>query len=446
MARDGTYVDVRVSLLDKPRYRNQKGDISVNVLVVCDVNLNFVYVLTGWEGSVADSRVIRDAVTRANKLRVPKDYAVGTLAPQDYQEYFNMKHAKTRNVIERAFGILKSRTTNDYDPVEDLVPQFITTNENSPNCVEVIRNVESSQQLTDWRVMEGTSMSQRNSNLKGKSGITRRTWTLIEEQMLISALKDTVARGWKCENGFKTGYLATLEGAMSVSFPGTDLKAEPHIHSKIHNDSSSTIDVQDDEDWNDYMNTDPAARTMRYKAWPYYKDWLVIFGKDRATGEHAEVYVEAVNDLIGSSKGKEPTSVGGGNVSLGDASLDGDITSFVSTRGEGATIPKTTRKTKKKRACVDDVDLQLVDMMAKLFDKADQKLGRLVKRVGFNFDVSESRKKVFDALSSFEYLTGEDKLHVTKVLCETGKDMDIFFSVNDEHKELMVAMILQGRY
>ncbi|XP_012855475.1 PREDICTED: uncharacterized protein LOC105974862 [Erythranthe guttata] len=56
-ALDGTYIQVRVPLTDKPRYRNRKGDVSVNVLAVSNVNLNFVYLLTGWEGSAADSRI-----------------------------------------------------------------------------------------------------------------------------------------------------------------------------------------------------------------------------------------------------------------------------------------------------------------------------------------------------------------------------------------------------
>ncbi|KAL8456950.1 hypothetical protein ACS0TY_034975 [Phlomoides rotata] len=34
--------------------------------------MKFVYVLTGWEGSVADSRVLRDAINRVNGLKVPK--------------------------------------------------------------------------------------------------------------------------------------------------------------------------------------------------------------------------------------------------------------------------------------------------------------------------------------------------------------------------------------
>lgn len=35
------------------------------------MNMNFVYVLTGWEGSAADSRVLRDAISRQHKLMIP---------------------------------------------------------------------------------------------------------------------------------------------------------------------------------------------------------------------------------------------------------------------------------------------------------------------------------------------------------------------------------------
>ncbi|KAL8491812.1 hypothetical protein ACS0TY_023425 [Phlomoides rotata] len=71
-ALDGTYIDVHVPTLDQARYRNRKGHLSVNVLGVCDTHMKFVYVLIGWEGSAADSRVLRDAVTRNSGLKVPK--------------------------------------------------------------------------------------------------------------------------------------------------------------------------------------------------------------------------------------------------------------------------------------------------------------------------------------------------------------------------------------
>ncbi|KAL8473250.1 hypothetical protein ACS0TY_030181 [Phlomoides rotata] len=43
----GTYIDVHVPTTNKGRYRNRKGQVSVNVLGVCDMTMEFVYVLTG---------------------------------------------------------------------------------------------------------------------------------------------------------------------------------------------------------------------------------------------------------------------------------------------------------------------------------------------------------------------------------------------------------------
>ncbi|KAL4343681.1 hypothetical protein AHAS_Ahas11G0102700 [Arachis hypogaea] len=70
-ALDGTYIDVTVPEEDKSRYRARKGKISTNVLGVCNRDMNFVYVLSGWEGSASDSRVVRDAISHRNNLKIP---------------------------------------------------------------------------------------------------------------------------------------------------------------------------------------------------------------------------------------------------------------------------------------------------------------------------------------------------------------------------------------
>ena len=56
---------------ERLKYRNQKGDIAINVLGVCSQDRQFIYVLLGWEGSAADGRVLCDALRRTNGLHVP---------------------------------------------------------------------------------------------------------------------------------------------------------------------------------------------------------------------------------------------------------------------------------------------------------------------------------------------------------------------------------------
>ena len=70
-ALDGTYIKVRVPEADKSRYRTRKNEIATNVLGVCSQDMQFIYVLPGWEGSTQDMRVLRDAMTRRNSLKVP---------------------------------------------------------------------------------------------------------------------------------------------------------------------------------------------------------------------------------------------------------------------------------------------------------------------------------------------------------------------------------------
>ncbi|KAM6554034.1 hypothetical protein CsatB_014796 [Cannabis sativa] len=121
-ALDGTHIEVHVSQTDKPSYRNRKGKVTTNMLGVFDRNMNFIFVLPGWEGSASDSRVLRDAITRAHGLRVPEGFLApyrGTryhlsewqhgCAPTNEKEFFNMKHSSARNIIEGCFGLLKIR-------------------------------------------------------------------------------------------------------------------------------------------------------------------------------------------------------------------------------------------------------------------------------------------------------------------------------------------------
>ncbi|KAA0036620.1 putative nuclease HARBI1 [Cucumis melo var. makuwa] len=69
-----TYIKVNVPTSDRARYRKRKGEVATNVLGVCDTKRDFIYVLAGWKGPATDSRILRDAISRPNGLKVFFDF------------------------------------------------------------------------------------------------------------------------------------------------------------------------------------------------------------------------------------------------------------------------------------------------------------------------------------------------------------------------------------
>jgi hypothetical protein len=50
---------------------NRKGELSQDVLGVCTFDMQFLYVLAGWEGSASDSHIFEDALRKG--FTIPKD-------------------------------------------------------------------------------------------------------------------------------------------------------------------------------------------------------------------------------------------------------------------------------------------------------------------------------------------------------------------------------------
>lgn len=72
-----------------------------------------------------------------------------------------------------------------------------------------------------------------NQDTRGP-GRNKRKWNHDEDVKLIQTLLDMVNLGaFKAENGFKPGYLTYLEDKLNVILPNSELKAKPHIESRI---------------------------------------------------------------------------------------------------------------------------------------------------------------------------------------------------------------------
>ncbi|KAK9120929.1 hypothetical protein Syun_018546 [Stephania yunnanensis] len=62
------------------------------------------------------------------------------------------------------------------------------------------------------------------------SKTSRRKWSHAEDVALVNAMVEMVASGvYKCDNGFKPGYLNHLEEALKITCPNSGIKARPHI-------------------------------------------------------------------------------------------------------------------------------------------------------------------------------------------------------------------------
>ncbi|XP_047027918.1 putative nuclease HARBI1 [Helicoverpa zea] len=105
-------------------YVNRKGYYSINVQVVCDSKLKIRDIVARWRGSAHDSRIFNESTLKERfergefhgRLLGDSGYActpylfTPVLNPSnDREESYNRAHIRTRNTIERCFGLWKQR-------------------------------------------------------------------------------------------------------------------------------------------------------------------------------------------------------------------------------------------------------------------------------------------------------------------------------------------------
>lgn len=107
------------------QFRNRKNYYSLNVQVIGNANLEITDIVARWPGSAHDSNIFKNSVRGAlfaggnyqnNLLLGDAGYACSEylLTPLDnpvyrHEHLYNESHIRTRNVVERLFGVWKRR-------------------------------------------------------------------------------------------------------------------------------------------------------------------------------------------------------------------------------------------------------------------------------------------------------------------------------------------------
>ncbi|KAL0444269.1 UNVERIFIED_CONTAM: hypothetical protein Slati_2149600 [Sesamum latifolium] len=302
---------------------------------------------------------------------------------------------------------------------------------------------------------EGSSNPRRYRGKADKT-TTRRTCSQREEEALVNALRTICGTGWRCENGFRAGYLNQLEALMFKQFPNTNLRAEPHINSKIHvwkknyntlvgmmvksglgwDDSRCMVMVDSQDVWEEYCKRE-------------------IFGRDRAEGgrilETVDVYVQPSKAHVPQTDTQEcyvPTAewcaefgyIGNDKA----ASKNIQVTQEANMHSVNSNRKSASTSKKRKASKVGDDD-GLSNVVSMFCESADARLTELSKKLFVDYIEVEKRVAVFEAVGKVPGVDLNDQIIISDKLVDNPKKMNLFFSLPDEATARMVGLMLNGK-
>ncbi|PPE00443.1 hypothetical protein GOBAR_DD02539 [Gossypium barbadense] len=413
-ALDGTHIKIKVPTVDKPRYRTRKGDIATNMLGVCTPDMQFVYVLPGWEGSVADGRVLRDAISRRNGLNVPH--------------------------VEVGEGLPSNVVDDDEPNIANIHPSDAWATWR----MELARQIWGILRSPSFYPIIMSGVPESNASSQASRG-TKRKWVPEEDAALVSCMVDLHNVGtFNADTGFKAGYLNKLERMLQKVLPNAMLKAKPNIVSRIRllkrewsivydmlngqNNSGFGWDehrqlvVAEDAVLESYLKSHKEAAQFRHRTFPYYDQLTTIYARDRATGKDAQTAADVLEEI--NADGVPTTGMDEERNSFydceADVSLDDmDVSTAEPRRGRDQGGSSSSNKRKKKSDARDNMSSSfdeavtlLADNMRAIGDQISRSIASdvVVQQKSEEFQIIQKKAtNLYSALWEIEGLTNDER-------------------------------------
>ncbi|KAG6412169.1 hypothetical protein SASPL_124839 [Salvia splendens] len=269
------------------------------------------------------------------------------------------------------------------------------------------------------------------------AAVARHCWTEREEAILMSAMKELAATGWKSDNGFRSGYLTSALEALKREFPKIDIVVHPHIKSKITSWKKNYYSLMQILD---RSGKDSNAKYMKNKSWPMLSEGV----KGMDTGE-------AVQKIYGSNVAVGESSAKSSPITLEKLFPDevfpsGLLPEMVDESTSAPTPVRVTlrvqNKVPKKRKTKDKMGSVLA-LMNRIHEHTNEPLKDISTRIGYEFDLSKKRTEIFNQLKGMPGLTIKQQFYAAKKLVKEPELMDLFRGLNEWARPAFVLNLLE---
>ncbi|KAI8534235.1 hypothetical protein RHMOL_Rhmol10G0073800 [Rhododendron molle] len=344
---------------------------------------------------------------------------------------------------------------------------------------------------------EGTSQSEPTSRKRKQD---RRLWTFVEEEALLAAMMECICDKYRAHNGFKPGYFNEVEKELKKRLPGTTLKAQPNIESKVKgwkekynlivditrlsgfgwNYTTNSIVVDDENVWKEYEKSNTKAKGLNGKSFPMYESWQFLFGKDRATGEMAEDAAE-VEEVVETYQDEAnidlddmfnecytptfpngdtvfPRATPGVDISTSSGTPTSNAiptatTSNANTARSNANTPTSNANAPtsnvvpgrpKKKAKVDTNEASIHVAVENILAQSNTAFNKIADAVGYEDRLSAKREKVFTELMKLD-LEMIDRFALNTMIVSAEENVDTFYGIPENYKQAWVEAVLSGQ-
>ena len=169
---------------------------------------------------------------------------------------------------------------------------------------------------------------------------------------------------------------------------------------------------------------------MCNKPFIFFDAWTIIFGKDQATGKHAESDADAVEAIRLEQDVPEPIDVSPQHVNEGVEDME--FSTAPSQQGSARSERSSAKKKKEKDGLV-EVLFDFVDTFGKHCVDTRARLEYIGQRVGHAQDVTAKRVRINEELHKLP-LTSDERLDATLAISNNSQNVEVFFSLSEEDK------------